>query len=112
MDIGGLLPGDPSGQAITTRQSLYKARSYIAALSGVLTPALTNELRAGFVRSWTWSPTITPFPSSPRFHAAGAHYVGLLEQFKDQSFAQSGVHEGEAPPVGPGSGPGRGAPAR
>jgi hypothetical protein len=70
VDIGGLLPGDPPGQAITTRQSLYKARSYIAALSGVLTPALTNELRAGFVRSWTWSPTITPFPQVPGTNAA------------------------------------------
>ena len=84
VDIGGLLPGDTFGQAISTRQSLNKARSYIAALNGVLTPTLTNELRAGFVRGWVWIPTVTPFPQVAGTNAAlsitgNSAYGGLVD---------------------------------
>ncbi len=74
VDIGGALPGDTFGQAAATSPRPQKAQYLVAGLTSVLTPSLTNDFRASFLRNfWAWS-TAGGVPQLPGL--AGALEIG------------------------------------
>ena len=50
IDIGGALPGDTFGQAVSKSTRPAKPSMLVAGLTGTLTPHLTNDFRFSFMR--------------------------------------------------------------
>src|SRR5947209_10551668 len=70
VDIGGLLPGDVKGQPASTANIPRQPRYVVLGVTGVLTPNLTNEANAGYVREWWYWNTASVFPQVPGTSAA------------------------------------------
>src|SRR3954454_13358860 len=70
VDIGGLLPGNVKGQPTSTSNSPRQPRYFVLGLTGVLTPNLTNELNASYVRDWWYWNTASAFAQVPGTSAA------------------------------------------
>ncbi len=69
-DIGGLLPGDVKGQPASTSNIPRQPRYVVLGVTGVLTPNITNEANAGYVRDWWYWNTASAFPQVPGTSAA------------------------------------------
>ena len=65
VDIGGLLKGDTLGTPVAIHSESSQPHYFVAALSGVIKPTLTNDLRFGYLRDWWWFPGVLPFPQVP-----------------------------------------------
>lgn len=70
VDIGGLLPGNVKGQPASTANIPRQPRYFVLGVTGVLTPNLTNETNASFVRDWWYWNTASAFPQVPGTSAA------------------------------------------
>jgi len=56
IDIGGVLPGDTFGVPASSAPRPQKPSYYVAGLTGVITPNLTNDFRVSYLRNfWQWS---------------------------------------------------------
>lgn len=66
VDIGGLLPGNTSGQARSVTQRPLAPRFLVAGLTGQLTSNLTSSFHFDYLRHWwqwaTLAPTLIPGP--------------------------------------------------
>jgi len=65
VDIGGLLKGDTLGTPVAIRSESSQPHYFVVALTGVIKPTLTNDLRFGYLRDWWWFPGVLPFPQVP-----------------------------------------------
>src|SRR5579871_5571993 len=65
VDIGGLLKGDPLGTPVAIHSESSQPHYFVVALTGVIKPTLTNDLRFGYLRDWWWFPGVLPFPQVP-----------------------------------------------
>ena len=74
VDIGGLLKGDTLGAPVAIHSESSQPHYFVVALTGVIKPTLTNDLRFGYLRDWWWFPGVLPFPQVPGI--AGAIEVG------------------------------------
>lgn len=67
VDIGGLLPGDTSGQPKATAQRPLAPRYVVAGLTGQVTSHLTSEFKFDYLRHWwqwgTFAPSKMPAPA-------------------------------------------------
>ncbi len=61
VDIGGLLPGDTFGQAVSKSEKPQTPSYMVIGLTGVITPRLINDFRFSYLRnSWEWSSAGAP----------------------------------------------------
>jgi hypothetical protein len=65
VDIGGLLKGDTLGVPVAIHSESSQPHYFVVALTGVIKPTLTNDLRLGYLRDWWWFPGVLPFPQVP-----------------------------------------------
>ena len=65
IDIGGLLKGDTLGAPVAIHSESAQPHYFVVALTGVIKPTLTNDLRFGYLRDWWWFPGVLPFPQVP-----------------------------------------------
>lgn len=65
VDIGGLLPGNTKGQIASTSSIPRQPRYFVAQLTGVITPTLTSETSASYLRDWWYWKTAGSFPQVP-----------------------------------------------
>jgi hypothetical protein len=70
VDIGGLMPGDKLGQPASTSNIPRQPRYIVLGVTGVITPNLTNEINASYVRDWWYWNTASAFPQVPGTSAA------------------------------------------
>jgi hypothetical protein len=67
VDIGGLLPGNTSGQPKSTAQRPLAPRYVVAGLTGQVTSHLTSEFKFDYLRHWwqwgTFAPSKMPAPA-------------------------------------------------
>jgi hypothetical protein len=70
VDIGGLLPGDVKGQPKSVANIPRQPRYFVLGVTGILTPNLTNEINAAYVREWWYWNTANVFPQVPGTSAA------------------------------------------
>ncbi len=62
IDIGGLLPGDTSGNPASAASIPRQPRYFVAGLSGQLKQNVTNQLNASFLRDWWQWDTVGATP--------------------------------------------------
>jgi Carboxypeptidase regulatory-like domain len=62
VDIGGLLKGDTLGTPVAIHSESSQPHYFVVALTGVIKPTLTSDLRFGYLRDWWWFPGVLPFP--------------------------------------------------
>lgn len=62
VDIGGILPGNTLAVASPGGNTPQYPRQLVAALTGQITPRLTNELRFGWIRWYSWRGFHPPRP--------------------------------------------------
>jgi len=56
IDIGGVLPGDTFGVPASSAPRPQKPSYWVAGLTGLITPNLTNDFRVSYLRNfWQWS---------------------------------------------------------
>ena len=85
VDIGGLLKGDTLGTPAAIKGEAAQPHYFVAALTGQISPTLTNDLRFGYLRDWWWFPGVLPFPQVPGIAGAievaggSSAYGGLLD---------------------------------
>jgi hypothetical protein len=70
VDIGGLMPGDVKGQPTSVANIPRQPRYVVLGVTGVLTPNITNEANASYVREWWYWNTASAFPQVPGTSAA------------------------------------------
>jgi hypothetical protein len=67
VDIGGLLPGDTSGQPVSTAARPLAPRYLVTGLTGQITSHLTSEFHFNYLRHWwewaTFAPSLMPSPA-------------------------------------------------
>lgn len=55
VDIGGLLPGDTLGHPASASADIQQPRSFVAGITGTISPTLTNEFHFSYLRNqWQW----------------------------------------------------------
>jgi hypothetical protein len=55
VDVGGLLPGDTLGQPATASTNIDRPRSFVAGITGTISPTLTNEFHFSYLANdWQW----------------------------------------------------------
>ncbi|MBV9765126.1 MAG: carboxypeptidase regulatory-like domain-containing protein [Acidobacteriaceae bacterium] len=55
VDVGGILPGDKLGSPATVSSDIQQPRSFVAGITGTLSPTLTNEFHFSYLRNqWQW----------------------------------------------------------
>ena len=86
VDIGGLLKGDTLGTPVAIHSQSSQPHYFVVALTGVIKPTLTNDLRVGYLRDWWWFPGVLPFPQV-------AGIVGAIEAAGGSS-ANGGLLDG------------------
>jgi len=60
-DIGGALPGDTLGNAVAKAPRPQNDSYFVAALTGSITPAITNDFRFAYLRQfWQWGSSGAP----------------------------------------------------
>lgn len=85
IDIGGLLPDHTLGQAATVTFMPLQPRYAVGALTGQITPRLTNEFRVSWVRDYWWMERPNPFPQVPGTNVAlqvtgNSGFGGLVDE--------------------------------
>jgi len=85
VDIGGLLPGHTLGDAASVTSTPIHPRYVVAALTGQITPRLTNEFRFAYLRDYWFMQRPDPFPQVPSTNVAiqvagNSGYGGLVDE--------------------------------
>jgi hypothetical protein len=102
VDIGGLLKGDTLGTPVAIHSQSSQPHYFVVALTGVIKPTLTNDLRVGYLRDWWWFPGVLPFPQVPgivgAIEAAGGSSAngGLLDGPVDMNTLVARTQGGDA----------------
>ena len=102
VDIGGLLKGDTLSKPVAIHRESSQPHYFVVALTGVLKPTLTNDLRFGYLRDWWWFPGVLPFPQVPGIVGAievaggASAHGGLLDGPVDMNTLVARTQGGDA----------------
>jgi Carboxypeptidase regulatory-like domain len=102
VDIGGLLKGDALGKPVAIHSESSEPHYFVVALTGVIKPTLTNDIRFGYLRDWWWFPGVLPFPQVPGIAGAievaggASAHGGLLDGPVDMNTLVARTQGGDA----------------